>query len=244
MLSPLRSRPSKGKLPEGVRIYAMTDIHGCAHLLKQMLRVIDADLARGRPRHAIEVYMGDYVDRGPDSRATLDILINRSRRGNTVFLKGNHEVFLGNVLRDPSLLTEWLHVGGLYTLMSYGLTPLPTPGDEERRALVRELARAMPRRHLEFLSQLRLTFTCGDFFFVHAGVRPGVPLAEQQEDDLLWIREEFLKSQQNFGKFVVHGHTPVRHPELLKNRANIDTGAYATGNLTLMTIQGTSMLAV
>jgi serine/threonine protein phosphatase 1 len=98
----------------------------------------------------------------------------------------------------------------------------------------------MPRRHLEFLSQLRLTFTCGDFFFVHAGV----PLAEQQEDDLLWIREEFMQSRQNFGKFVVHGHTPVRHPELLKNRANTDTGAYATGNLTLMTIQGTSMLAV
>ena len=144
-------------------------------------------------------------------------------------------MFLGNVLRDPSLLTEWLHVGGLYTLMSYGLTPSPTPGDEERRALVRELARAMPRRHLEFLSQLRLTFTGGDFFFVHAGVRLGVPLAEQQEDDLLWIREEFLQSQQN---------TPVRHPKLLKNRANIDTGAYATGNLTLMTIQGTSMLAV
>ncbi len=190
-----------------------------------MPRVIDADLARSRPRCAIEVYMGDYVDRGPDSRATLDIPINRSRRGNTVFLKGNHEVFLGNVLRDPSLLTEWLHVGGLYTLMSYGL-------------------RAMPRRHLEFLSQLRLTFTCGDFFFVHAGVRPGVPLAEQQEDDLLWIREEFLQSQQNFGKFVVHGHTPVRHPELLKSRVNIDTGAYATGNLTSMTIQGTSMLAV
>jgi serine/threonine protein phosphatase 1 len=148
------------------------------------------------------MYMGDYVDRGPDSRATLDILINRGRRGNMVFLKGNHEVFLGNVLRDPSLLTEWLHVGGLYMLMSYGLTPSPTPGDEERRALVRELARAMPRRYLEFLSQLRLTFTCGDFFFVHAGVRPGVPLAEQQEDDLLWICEEFLQSQQNFGKFA------------------------------------------
>jgi serine/threonine protein phosphatase 1 len=85
-----------------------------------MLRVIDADLARSRPRHAIEVYMGDYVDRGPDSRATLDILINRGRRGNTVFLKGNHEVFLGNVLRDPSLLSEWPHVGGLNTLMPMG----------------------------------------------------------------------------------------------------------------------------
>jgi hypothetical protein len=142
------------------------------------------------------------------------------------------------------LLTEWLHVGGLYTLMSYGLTPSPTLEDEERRALVRELARVIPRRHLGFLSQLRLTFTCGDFFFVHACIWPGVPLAEQQEDDLLWIREEFLQGQQNFGKFVVHGHTPVRHPELLKSPANIDTRAYATGNLTLLTIQGASMLAV
>jgi serine/threonine protein phosphatase 1 len=185
--------------------------------------------------------MGDYVDRGPDSRATLDILINRSRRGNTVFLKGNHEVFLGNVLRDPSLLTEWLHVGGLYTLMSYGLTPSPTPRGMRNGAHWCGSWRA--RRRAGTLS-FSANCTCGDFFFVHAGVRPGVPLAEQQEDDLLWIREEFLQSQQNFWKFVVHGHTPVRHPELLKNRANIDTGAYATGNLTLMTIQGTSMLAV
>ncbi|MCC8935220.1 Serine/threonine-protein phosphatase 1 [Bradyrhizobium ivorense] len=246
LLSPRRSHPSRHKprLPDGVRIYAMSDIHGCAHLLKQMLRVIDADVARSRPRHAIEVYMGDYVDRGPDSRATLDILINRSRRGNTVFLKGNHEVFLGNVLRNPSLLTEWLHVGGLYTLMSYGLAPSSAPGEEERQALVRDLARAMPRQHLEFLARLRLTFSCGDFFFVHAGVRPGVPLAEQQEADLLWIREEFLRSKQNFGKYIVHGHTPVQMPELLDNRANIDTGAFATGNLTLLTIQGSSMLAV
>lgn len=246
MSPPFRSRPTKNKpkLPDGVRIYAMTDIHGCAHLLTQMLRVVDADVARSRPRYAIEVYMGDYVDRGPDSRSTLDILINRSHRSNTVFLKGNHEVFLGNVLRNPSLLTEWLRVGGLYTLMSYGLPPSPSPDEKERHALVRELARAMPRQHLEFLSKLPLTFTCGDFFFVHAGVRPGVPLAEQQEADLLWIREEFLQSQRNFGKYIVHGHTPVRSPELLENRANIDTGAYATGNLTLMTIQGSSMLAV
>jgi serine/threonine protein phosphatase 1 len=245
MLSLLRSRPKdKPKLPDGVRIYAMSDIHGCALQLGQMLRVIDADIARSRPRYAIEVFMGDYIDRGPDSRSTLDMLIDRSRRGNTVFLKGNHEVFLANVLRDPSLLDEWLRVGGLQTLMSYGLAPSAIPQDEERRALVRQLGRAMPRQHLEFLSNLRLTFTCGDFFFVHAGVRPGVPLSEQQETDLLWIREEFLQSQENFGKYIVHGHTPVRSPELLENRANIDTGAYATGNLTLMTIQGSRMLAV
>ena len=246
MLSALRSAKSKAKprLPDGIRIYAISDIHGCAHQLEQMLRVIDADLAHSRPYRAIEVYLGDYIDRGPDSRSTLDVLIRRSRRRNTVFLRGNHEAFLAEVFHDPSRIADWFRVGGMQTLLSYGLSPSPNPHDEEQQAVVRELAAAMPQQHLEFLKRLRLTFTCGDFFFVHAGVRPGVPLAEQQEADLLWIREEFLRSQDHFGKYVVHGHTPVRSAEVLTNRANIDTGAYATGNLTLLSIQGSSLLAV
>jgi serine/threonine protein phosphatase 1 len=246
MLSALRSTKAtaKPRLPDGVRIYAISDIHGCAHLLEQMLRVIDADVAHSRPRHAIEVYLGDYVDRGPDSRATLDLLIRRSRRGNTVFLKGNHEAFLDVVFRDPTRMTNWFQVGGMQTLMSYGLSPSLHPDDEEQRELVREFAATLPPQHLDFLQRLRLTFTCGDFFFVHAGVRPGIALSEQQEDDLLWIREKFLRSQKNFGKYVVHGHTPVRSAEVLSNRANIDTGAYATGNLTLLSIQGSRLLAV
>jgi serine/threonine protein phosphatase 1 len=246
MLSALRSTKAtaKPRLPDGVRIYAISDIHGCAHLLEQMLRVIDADVAHSRPRHAIEVYLGDYVDRGPDSRATLDLLIRRSRRGNTVFLKGNHEAFLDVVFRDPTRMTNWFQVGGMQTLISYGLSPSLHPDDEEQRELVREFAATLPPQHLDFLQRLRLTFTCGDFFFVHAGVRPGIALSEQQEDDLLWIREKFLRSQKNFGKYVVHGHTPVRSAEVLSNRANIDTGAYATGNLTLLSIQGSRLLAV
>ena len=246
MLSALRQLTSttKPRLPDGVRIYAISDIHGCAHLLKQMFRVIDADVAHSRPYRAIEVYMGDYIDRGPDSRSTIDLLIQRARRGNAVFLKGNHEAFLGDVLRDPSRLEDWLRVGGSQTLMSYGLSPASDAQEDEQRALMRALAAAMPPLHREFLSRLRLSFTCGDFFFVHAGVRPGVPLAEQRESDLLWIREEFLQSKKNFGKYVVHGHTPVRSAEILPNRANIDTGAYATGNLTLLSIQGSSLLAV
>src|SRR5260370_39824257 len=110
--------------------------------------------------------------------------------------------------------------------MSYGLSPSPNPDEEEQRVLVRELAEAMPPQHLEFLQRLRLTFTCGDFLFVHAGVRPGIPLRKQQEADLLWISEEFLRSQKKFGKYVVHGHTPARNTEILTNRAHIDTGAY------------------
>ena len=165
MLSALRSTKAtrKPRLPDGVRIYAISDIHGCAHLLEQMLRVIDADVAHSRPRHAIEVYLGDYIDRGPDSRATLDLLIRRSRRGNMVFLKGNHEAFLGAVLRDPSRITDWFQFGGMQTLMSYGLSPSLHPDDEEQRELVREFAATLPPRHLDFLQRLRLSFTCGDF---------------------------------------------------------------------------------
>ena len=103
---------------------------------------------------------------------------------------------------------------------------------------------SFPRRNLKFNNSLKPSFACGDFFFVHAGVRPGVPLREQQEDDLLWIRNEFLDSEMNFGKFIVHGHTPVRESDIRPNRINIDTGAYATGKLTLLTIQGNSMLAI
>ncbi|WP_128924010.1 metallophosphoesterase family protein [Bradyrhizobium guangxiense] len=247
MMPLFRSRPPKRKptLPDGVRIYAISDIHGCTLLLEPMLRVIDADLARSKPRHAIEVFLGDYIDRGPDARSTLDVLVKRSRRANTVFLKGNHEALLATALRSPDLLDDWLRVGGAQTLTSYGVSlSHPTPEQEERVALLRQFARVLPPDHVEFLRNLRPSFTCGDFFFVHAGIRPGVPLSEQRETDLLWIREEFLQSDERFSKYIVHGHTPVRNAQLLSNRANIDTGAYATGNLTLMSIQGTSMLAV
>lgn len=246
MFSALRSPNPKPKprLPDGVRIYAISDIHGCADLLEQMFRVIDADVAHSKPYRAIDIFLGDYIDRGPDSRSTLDLLIERSRSRNTVFLRGNHEAFLAEVFRDPSRVTEWFRVGGLQTLISYGLSPSLTPGYEEQVALVSELIAAMPQRHRAFLQRLRLTYTCGDFFFVHAGVRPGIALSKQQEADLLWIREEFLQSQKDFGKYIVHGHTPVRNAEVLANRANIDTGAYATGNLTLLSIQGSRLLAV
>lgn len=234
----------KPRLPEGVRIYAISDIHGCAHLLEPLLKVIDADVRFGRPCEAVEVYLGDYIDRGPDSRATLELLARRRRSRNAVFLCGNHEAFLVEVLRDPSRLAAWFRVGGLQTLMSYGLTPSPEPDEDEQAALVHALWAALPDPHRAFLNGLQLTFTCGDFMFVHAGVRPGIPIAEQRPTDLLWIRDEFLNSSLNFGKYVVHGHTPVRTAEFLPNRANIDTGAYATGNLTLLSIEGSRLLSV
>jgi serine/threonine protein phosphatase 1 len=233
----------KPRLPDGIRIYAITDIHGCADLLQQMFTVIDRDLTTGRSMRAIHVFLGDYIDRGPDSCRTVELLIERSRKHESVFLKGNHEAFLFDVLKDPAGLQDWKQYGGLQTLTSYGLRPSLNPDPAEQADLIKQLAVAIPPHQRRFFNNLRLRFVCGDFFFVHAGVKPGVALARQEEHDLLWIREEFLTSERRFGKYIVHGHTPVREPDILPNRANIDTGAYATGNLTLLTIQGDRLLA-
>ena len=246
MLGFLRSRRivKLPRLPDGIRVYAFGDIHGRSDLLKEMFTVIDADIARNPVSRPIEVFLGDYIDRGPNSAHTLDLLIERSFYRETVFLKGNHEAYFLEVLRDPAKLEDWRQFGGLQTLMSYGIQPTFSPNTNEQTDLIRALVEVMPGNHLKFLQSLKPSFLCGDFFFVHAGVRPGIPLKEQQETDLLWIRNEFLDSDENFGKFIVHGHTPVREPDIRPNRINIDTGAYATGNLTLLTIQGSSMLAV
>jgi len=232
------------RLPDGVRIYAITDIHGCSDLLRQMFNVIDADLARSPARDSIQVFLGDYIDRGPDSRGTIDLLIERSKRHKTIFLRGNHELLLLLALTDPARFLEWKRFGGLQTLLSYGIKPTNHPAKAEVLELIEALAHAIPKTHFDFLRALRPSFCCGDFFFVHAGVRPGVPLDRQRDEDLLWIRDEFLESDQYFGKYVVHGHSPVLAPDIRLNQINIDTGAYATGNLTLLSIQGASILAL
>jgi serine/threonine protein phosphatase 1 len=238
------SRKRRPSLPEGVRVYAISDIHGRSDLLQQLFTVIDVDLARSRPERAIQVFLGDYVDRGPDSRGVLDLLIERRQSHETVFLKGNHEAFMLDVLREPAKLQDWRQYGGLLTLMSYGMRPTMNPSDEEQVELIKALSEAVPADHMRFLHGLESSFSCGDFFFVHAGVRPGIPLDLQREDDMFWIREEFLNSEINFGKYIVHGHTPVSAVDIRPNRINIDTGAYATGNLTLLTIQGDSLMAL
>src|SRR6266567_579712 len=234
----------KPKLPDGLRIYAIGDIHGCARQLQDVFAAIDLHLSRAAPARALHVFLGDYIDRGPASRQTIDLLIERSRRHESIFLKGNHEAFLLEVLQDASRLEAWKEFGGFQTLMSYGLAPSINPSRDEQYELVQALQRGMPEHHRHFFSNLRSSFLCGDFLFVHAGIRPGVPLPKQCEEDLLWIRNEFLQSEEDFGKFVVHGHTPVPKPDIRPNRINIDTGAYATGILTLLTIQGERMFAI
>jgi serine/threonine protein phosphatase 1 len=234
-------RPRKEKLrprvPEGVRIYAIGDIHGRADLLDRMLNCIDADLASNPVRLGIEVYLGDYIDRGPASREVVDRLVARKRTFRAVFLKGNHEGYLTRFLANPAILVDWQSYGGLETLMSYGITPSINANAATRAQLAVALDEALPESHRRFIGNLKPSFTCGDYFFVHAGVRPGVPLAKQREEDLLWIRQDFLLHEEDFGKIVVHGHTPVPQPDVRPNRINIDTGAFATGQLTCLILE-------
>jgi serine/threonine protein phosphatase 1 len=193
---------------------------------------IHKDMTANPTARSLHVFVGDYIDRGPDSRQVIDRLIALARTHDCVFLKGNHEAVLLDFLQRPSALAEWRQYGGLETLMSYGLTPSINPDEKEQEALCLALNRALPDSHREFLAELRPSFSCGDLFFVHAGVRPGVALKKQHEEDLLWIRDEFLSHEGYHEKIIVHGHTPNPKPEICPNRINIDTGAYATGRLT------------
>jgi diadenosine tetraphosphatase ApaH/serine/threonine PP2A family protein phosphatase len=228
------------RVPEGVVVYAVGDIHGRLDLLSALLAKIAADAATTVAPRRVLVFLGDYVDRGNDSRGVLDRLSAGIAGFESVCLKGNHEEVLLDFLVDPSLWEEWRRFGGLETLASYGVShallfePLIAP------AAIRDafLAR-LPERHLRFLKDLRLSYQCGDYYFVHAGARPGVALEDQVPADQLWIREEFLGAGDAFGgRVVVHGHTPKPQPEKWAFRIGIDTGAYLTGHLTAVRLEG------
>lgn len=229
--------------PADTRIYAIGDIHGRADLLTETIARIDEDLDRRPIEHTIEVYLGDYIDRGPDSKTVLDLLAARLVHNRAVCLRGNHEALMEDFLRDPTRLRPWLQLGGLQTLASYGVHPRPHAINPEID-LHSRFWNAFPHAHELFLQCLHYSFCCGDFLFVHAGVRPNIPIAQQDLQDLLWIRHEFLDSTQDHGKFVVHGHTPVPHPDIRQNRINIDTGAWRTGTLTCIAIEGAAILVL
>jgi serine/threonine protein phosphatase 1 len=239
----LPSRPRKAlpRVPHGTRIYAVGDVHGRADLLQALFTRIDADLQAYPIAQSVQVFLGDYIDRGPQSRRVLDLLIARRRKHVMLCLKGNHETFAAQFLNSPSVLSDWRRVGGIDTLLSYGVKPSTSDDPEVQQETAAAFRQALPDSHHRFIHGLALSFTCGDFFFAHAGVRPGIPLRQQSRQDLLWIREEFLLHEEGFGKIVVHGHTPAREPEIRPNRINIDTGAYATGRLTCLVLESDQM---
>jgi serine/threonine protein phosphatase 1 len=227
----------QAKVPQGARVYAVGDIHGRSDLLDALHDSVSKDLERSPADNAMIIYLGDYVDRGVDSSGVLDRLCDAPLKGmSRVLLKGNHEAMLLRFLEEPETGAQWRRYGGLETLHSYGLDMARTV--DGYRVLAERFAEALPARHLELLQSLQHSASVGDYFFCHAGVRPGVPLERQREADLLWIRDVFLASDESFGKVVVHGHTPAEEPEIRGNRIGIDTGAYATHLLTCLVLEG------
>jgi serine/threonine protein phosphatase 1 len=234
-------RPRKATLPPETRIYAIGDIHGRSDLLEETIARIDDDLRRRPIAYAGEVYVGDYIDRGADSKGVIDLLATRMVQNNAICLRGNHEELMEQFLGDPAAFTAWQPVGAMQTLASYGVS---LPHDVSLDDLHRAFVAAFPTSHEAFLRCLRNNIRCGDYLFVHAGIRPGVPLDSQRKTDLLWIREEFLTATTDHGVYVVHGHTPVPHADIRDNRINIDTGAWRTGVLTCIAIEGSDILVL
>jgi serine/threonine protein phosphatase 1 len=217
----------------GLRVIAVGDIHGRADLLADLHQRLDLEIDDAHLVPPIEIYLGDYVDRGPHSRDVIDALIARRRDRHVVFLMGNHERMMLRALEDPDSVMPWLQNGGEQTLRSYGVGPgdLQQAARRDPALIGRVMSEIVPAGHFAFLRALHRHFSIGGFFFVHAGIRPGVPLPDQHESDCLWIRDDFLNSTADHGLVVVHGHTPVQLPEFLRNRINLDTGAVFTGVL-------------
>jgi serine/threonine protein phosphatase 1 len=233
--APDSSRP----LAPGLRIYAIGDIHGCFDLLQELASDIRRDLGESRPQRTVEIFVGDYVDRGPQSREVIEWLTTTPPlTDERICLLGNHEEWLLRALDDVSAMPDWLFNGGGETLKSYGVKSEGFGGERMLAELQRAFRGALPPAHRVFISALPRMVDFDPYLFVHAGIRPGVPIDAQNPDDLVWIRRPFLDSEQDFGRIVVHGHTPTSRPDVRPNRINIDTGAVFQGRLTCLVLEG------
>lgn len=231
---------AKPTAPPGTRIYAVGDIHGRADLLTRLHQMIRDDAAAAPVKRSVLIHLGDYVDRGEESQRVIEMLLDYPLpRFDVVNLCGNHEAMMLDFLDDVSVAMAWMANGGAATMYSYGVRYGDAITSEERFVeMQRDFRAAFPRRHRDFLAALPATHVEGDYLFVHAGIRPGVPIEQQSRDDLLWIRDEFLMSTADHGCCVVHGHSIVLEPEVRTNRIAIDTGAYYSNRLTCLVLEG------
>jgi serine/threonine protein phosphatase 1 len=235
-----RSEPAPriARLPSGERVYAIGDVHGRRDCLDRLLAAIDADDAARGPARTTLVFLGDLVDRGPDSCGVIERAMAVSNARRCVFLMGNHEEILIHSWEGDRRTAALFHrVGGRETMMSYGLSAhdydaLDLP------ELVAEVGARVPSAHIAFLRRFEDCWSSGDYLFAHAGVRPGVALDAQSPADLRWIRREFLDDARDHGAIIVHGHSITEDPDIQPNRIGIDTGAFASGKLTALGLEG------
>jgi serine/threonine protein phosphatase 1 len=225
------------RVPDRTLVYCVGDIHGRDDLLRDMASRVEGDMTGRSFENAVTVFLGDYIDRGPDSKAVIERLASGEWPTSIIALAGNHEDFLTEFLEDAEILDFWRSQGGLATLHSYEVDVGPAMAGRGFAEVQAAFAARFPKHHRDFVGALKVSATIGDYFFCHAGVRPGVALGHQARDDLLNIRERFLSSEEEYGKLVVHGHTPLIAPEIRSNRIGIDTGAYATGRLTCLVLE-------
>lgn len=232
-------------LPEGLRVYAVGDIHGCLAELDALHEVISADLIERPPQEVHIVYLGDFIDRGPDSQGVINRLMERRDRGDGIaksFLAGNHELAAFEFIRNPMGADEWLKYGGRETLQSFGVTleEGALPGEVERASM--DFKDNITTEQWDFFKNLEIGFALGDYFFAHAGIDPAKPLMEQLIEDMTSIREPFLSWEGPMEKMIVHGHTKTSGaPEVQSHRINVDTGCYETGILTAAVLEGDTL---
>lgn len=231
----------------GELVYAIGDVHGCySHMTGLLAKIAEDADRRARGRRPVLLFLGDYVDRGPDSAKVLHALtwLGRKAGYDLQLIKGNHEFALLEFLNAPDRGEPWLQFGGRETLRSYEVEP-PDESPTGLRTARDELLQRMPASHLHLLQQLAPCITIGGYAFVHAGIRPGTPLRRQAEHDLLWIRDEFLRDEGPHEKVIVHGHSwRSADPEVLSHRIGLDTGAYETGVLSAIMLDGEDHLVL
>ena len=233
-------RPSAlptASIGRGKRVYCIGDVHGRFDLLQELHAMIRQDAADFDGDRTL-IYLGDLIDRGMNSRQVVELLLDNPLPGfEAVHLMGNHERTMIDFLSYPQQAAGWLSWGGRETVLSYGIPAPAGAGKPDAESIRDDLVERVPESHVGFLRNMRSFHSEGDYLFVHAGIRPGVPLQEQSDSDLFWIRHEFLESDEDHGCVVVHGHTISEEVVVRPNRIGIDTGAFASGILTCLVLE-------